>query len=80
MSEYKSTTTAYIGDPAALKDHSFREIEKSLSMALSQLSGQELVVELNNFNLIPDGLPFGKAQVNFNVAVRSQTKEVEAPF
>lgn len=81
MTGFKSTTTIYTGDPIVLKDHSITEIEECISTAISKLTGQELVISLNNFQFVTYAKIGGeRASASFDVQVRSQTKEVETEF
>lgn len=80
MDQAKPITTAYLGNPSALKDHSMRDIEESLSAALSAITGQRLTVTMNNLRQLENINFLVPPKFAFDVQVESATEQVEAPF
>ena len=83
MNIEQQTVTVHLGDPSALKKFSMVEIERTLSEALTQLSGEQLSVSINNLEVhvsAAAALTGGKPSVTFDVAVHSKTEEHPSPF
>lgn len=80
MEKSEILTTAYPANPMALKDHSVKQIEDIFSEALTKLTGQELVVSLNNLQFNSSHLIGAEKSVTFDVKVNSIKKRVKAPF
>lgn len=71
--------TVSIGDPIKLKQNSLLEVEKTLASALSALTGDELVVSINNLKFTSNVIG-SSPRVTFDIEVVGSTKQVESPF
>jgi hypothetical protein len=80
MQDSERLTSVYPGDPIALKDHSVKQIEDVFSEALTKLTGQELVVSLNNLEFISSHINRAQSSVTFDVKVNSIMKKTKTPF
>lgn len=84
MNNEQSMSTAYVGNPSTLKGHSIEQIEKCLTDALRTLTGERIVVSINNLQFAAptqvEAFAGGKSRVHFDVVVASDTKQVPVPF